>query len=47
MTVYLCTIQESDIIDMIAECENDEQQGRMSYEGKRPNGSRGPKVCVK
>lgn len=31
-------------MDMIAECEMDEQQGRMNYDGKRVTGPRGPKV---
>ncbi|KAL4235786.1 Tubulin polyglutamylase ttll7 [Mactra antiquata] len=44
--IYNNKLKESDIIDMIAECENDEQQGRLNYEGKRVPGSRGPKPLV-
>ena len=29
---------------MIADCEADEQQGKMNFDGKQITGSRGPKV---
>ncbi|XP_045158569.1 tubulin polyglutamylase TTLL7-like [Mercenaria mercenaria] len=41
--IYNNKLKESDIMDMIAECESDEQQGRLSFEGKRVAGTRGPK----
>ena len=41
----LLFLQETDILDMIAECEADEQQGRIAgIEGRTKTGPRGPKV---
>lgn len=44
--VYNNKLKESDILDMIAECDADEQHGRMNFDGRRVTGGKGPKPLV-